>query len=115
MDLGDYLERLRAKPERVRRQIALRASGAITLVVFLGWLTAFVSSGTLALNSSDTTTPNLSGVASETSADVSKLLGAASAFQKNIEQAPPIRVIETNASSTLDAGVSAGEATVIPF
>ncbi len=115
MAFEDFLERLRAKPEHVRRQIALRTSGAVTLVVFLGWATAFASSGTLALNDTGSTSSNLAEATQNTDLDVSRLLGAANAFQQDIEEATSIRVVETNASSTLDANTGVGEETVIPF
>lgn len=114
MALTDHIERLRAKPERERRQIALATSGAITLVVFLGWVTAFVSSDALALNSGGQT-PSLTAATEGTANDVSKLLGAASTFQNTINSGPAIRVVETNASSTLETNQDIGEQTVIPF
>lgn len=114
MALTDYIEHLRAKPESTRRYIALSTSGAITLVVALGWLVAFVSSDSLALDRGRGATPSLAQATEGTAKDVSNLLGAASAFQTAVNENSTIRVVETHASSTLESPQS-GEQTVIPF
>jgi hypothetical protein len=38
MDFFSYLNNIRQKPEYVRKQIALWTSGAITLTVFIFWI-----------------------------------------------------------------------------
>lgn len=114
MNLVDYLEHLRAKPEHERRMIALSTSGALTLVVFLAWLISFASSGTLALNSKQTETENLSARTADTAQSVSNLLGAVGSLRTTLEDGAGVRVIETNTSSTLPEA-EPEEQTVIPF
>lgn len=41
--LQSHLENLRAKPEHVRKRIALGGAFAITLVVFMFWLASFTA------------------------------------------------------------------------
>jgi len=38
----DFLERLRAKPEKTRKHIAAAATGTIILIIFAFWLTATI-------------------------------------------------------------------------
>lgn len=110
MSFLDYLEELRAKPEHTRRQIALSTAGAFTLVVALGWVAAFATNGTLALENSPAIPAP--AVAKE---DFTNLLGAANAFQQNMQDASGVSVVETASSSTLDTETVNQDATVIPF
>lgn len=113
MNLVDYLEHLRAKPEHERRMIALATSGGLTLVVFLAWLITFTSSGTLALNSKQPETKD-AGATAKTAQSVSNLLGAVGSLRTSLEEGAGVRVVETNTSSTLPAEETT-EQTVIPF
>lgn len=113
MSLLDQLEHLRAKPEHVRRQIAFTTASGVTLVVLAAWFISFTVSDTLALDSQGVPT-NISTVSEGAREDFSTLLGAANAFQSTIEAGPGVEVVETNASSTLEANTS-DERTVIPF
>lgn len=113
MSLLDHLEHLRAKPEHIRRRIALFSATGVTLVVFTAWLISFTVSDTLALDSQGVPA-NISTVSEGTKEDFSALLGAANAFQSAVEEGPGVEVVETNASSTLEAETT-DQRTVIPF
>lgn len=115
--MRDFIERLRAKPEHVRKQIALGFSGAVTGVVALGWLVSLGAGGTLAL---DAATPennpgeDISELANETRTGFSQLMGAAAAFTG--EEPAELQVLESNTRSTLDRNQQEVDTrTVIPF
>ncbi len=114
MSIRDYIEHLRAKPTHVRQNIALGVSTAVTLVVLVGWAVALSASEVLVFESENAASTTLTDATEGTSQGFSNLIGAAGAFQEAIEGAPPISVVETSASSTLDTP-DTSEATVIPF
>ncbi len=117
--LADHIENLRAKPEHVRRRIALGASGGITGIVVVVWAVALATSGSFALTSgtlaSGEPAPNIKNAFSETGSSFSNLLGAAGAALGATSTPPSLNIVETNTSSTLDTGAADTNATVIPF
>ncbi len=112
--MQDFIERLRAKPEHVRKQIAMGTATALTGLVAVGWLGALVAGGTLALT--PTSEESVLASESEESGFVS-LLGAAGAAVGATSTEPELNVIESNTSSTLDnrAVQQTDTRTVIPF
>ena len=110
----DFIERLRARHEHVRRRVAVAAGGAAGGIALVGWLTIVATYGLLpesasyasddlsnirsALENAGENAPNLAGVAGAVSAGT----------------ADGLTVIETKTSSTL-SGEGTDERTVIPF
>lgn len=119
MNIRDYVEHLKSKPEHVRQRIALGASAGFTAVVLVGWVVALGASGTLALSSSSSANSDtgLAQAAQETKSGFSNLLGAASAYQQASQSGTaPLTIVGGRASSTLDQKTDANEGkTVIPF
>lgn len=115
--MQDFIERLRAKPEHVRKQIAIGTSGALTGVVALGWIVSMAAGGTLALKSStptDTNAPDFAALAEETQSEFNSLMGAAGAFTATSSE--PALTVESNSRSTLDRNEQVDDTrTVIPF
>lgn len=119
MHLRDYVEQLKAKPEHIRRRVALGSSLGITGVVAISWVIALGASGTLALSAPAETggTNGLAEVAGETSSRFGSLLGAVGAAGSYNEGGEPaLTIVDGSASSTLEAQAPAPEErTVIPF
>lgn len=118
----DFIERLRAKPEHVRKRIAFGTAAGITGVVTLGWMAALVAGNVFILTPdpdaptlADTAKP-LSTAVAEAQVDVTKLLGAASASTDSSAPAN-LTIIETDTSSTLTSPTTPthDDRTVIPF
>lgn len=109
--MTDFIERLRAKPEHVRKHIALGTAGSITGVVALAWMISFSASGSFALSP----IPKNEGGASASFAQAGSpsLFAAVGALVK-AETTDLIEVVETRASSTV-AAPRPEERTVIPF
>lgn len=110
--MKDFVERLRAKPEDVRRAIALSAAAAVTGIVALGWAIALVSSGDLALSPAAPSDTGAEETFAEGQARWNELAGAAAAF--NETGSPELVIVEENRSSTLDPAPQPTE-TVIHF
>lgn len=113
MNVRDYIEHLKGKPAHTRQQIAYSAAGALSLVVALGWMTALVSSGTLAFDDSEAAA-NFSQATGALTEETRNVAGAAAAFDISDVGKGSITVVEDSASSTLDKE-DTGEATAIPF
>lgn len=109
----DFIERLRAKPEHVRRRIALAASAGVTAVVALLWLIAISSSGVLALGSGSSSDSTLTSAFSGKAGSTASAFSAAAALFGGAS-GDGIEVVGTESSSTLDER-PAEERTVIPF
>jgi hypothetical protein len=108
--MTDFIERLRAKPEHVRKGIALGTASGVTALIALVWSVSFFSSGALALSPSSVGTEGLASSFSKTGG--SSLLSAVGALSG--KQEGQITVVETRASSTV-AAPSSDDRTVIPF
>lgn len=110
MQIRDYIEHLRAKPEHVRRGIALGTSAGITALVVVGYLAALGSSGALALNQEEAARmPTFAEM------DISnELLGAASAF-RDAASGEGVQVVETESDTTFTGSDTGDGRTVIPF
>jgi hypothetical protein len=108
--MNDLIERLRAKPEHVRKTVAFSASAGFTGVIALLWAVSLGSSGALALSSGPAQEGELTSAFSESGR--TSLLSAVSAITN--PQQGQVTVVETRASSTVPAP-RAEERTVIPF
>ncbi|KND51795.1 MAG: hypothetical protein ABA06_00845 [Parcubacteria bacterium C7867-001] len=104
--MKDLVERLRAKPEHIRRRITLGTSVGVTGVVAIAWLIALVTSSPLLL---PTTSVNLAN----TGPQFPNLLGGAAAAFGSPE-ANSLTIEDGAASSTLDRSET-DTRTVIPF
>jgi hypothetical protein len=120
--MRDFIERMQAKPEHVRKRFAFLTSAGITVVVALGWLAAIASSNSFALSPSDVSLSSidesggLSEIVEDTSSGFSDLLGAAGgATGNNGQVGGGLQVIDGESSSSLDRESDREERTVIPF
>lgn len=108
--MNDFIERLRAKPEHVRKSIALGTAGSVTGLVALVWAVSFSSSGTFAFTPDPVGERTVSSAFAEASGP--SLLGAVGALISKEEG--EVEVVGTRASSTVSAP-RPEERTVIPF
>lgn len=119
MDIRDYIEELRSKPEHVRERIALGSSIGITALVFVGWLTALTTSG--ALVSQPTIADaheaeQMSAAVEATKSSFSGLLGAAGAAQSASKNEGELQIVDATTTTTFDTQSDPMEGkTVIPF
>lgn len=107
--MQDFIERLRAKPDHVRKNIALGSATAVTGLIAIMWVVAFTSSGALTRNAEREETPIASAFSESEGAT---LLGAIGALTTREDGS--ITVVGTSASSTKTVEVQE-ERTVIPF
>lgn len=113
--MRDTIERLRAKPEHVRKQIALGISSGVTGVVALGWIAAVVATGPFTLSAPTSETLANAGTPIESSRTAfSELLGAVGAATATSSE-PELVIVETHSSSTVDPEPTVDNRTVIPF
>ena len=117
----DFIERLRAKPEHVRRRIAIGASGSITALAALIWVTAFTSSNAFALNTPAAPADmvasgkEIQGSFGEASNGFSNLLGAVGGSASPSNE-PVLIIVEEKSTSTFEQRQApVEERTVIPF
>ncbi len=126
--MRDHIERLRAKPEHIRRRIALGTSLGVTGVVAGVWAVALLFSGNLSLavpstagpsgilvdSSTGGTAPNVPGALAQTGTRFNQLLGAVGVAVATT--APASLIIEDTVPSTTPRiqRNSVGQ-TVIPF
>jgi hypothetical protein len=125
----DFIERLRAKPEHVRRRVAVGTAVGVSSVVAVVWLFTLVLSGTLILGASPVSNTTLaqtsggqvSGAVTQTKSAFSQLVGAADAAFTGGASTTPALTIEDPATTTApinDSGPTAGSGgsqTQIPF
>ncbi|HWH07048.1 MAG TPA: hypothetical protein VNU47_00790 [Candidatus Paceibacterota bacterium] len=119
----DFIERLRTKPEHVRKQFAVVAASALTALVAVGWAGALVTNASFALKSQNegASLAEATGTFGESMAEArsgfSGLLGAAGVAGTGQSNEPALTIVDTKTSSTLDTQMSAPEdtRTVIPF
>ena len=117
----DFIERLRAKPEHIRKRIAFGTSIGLTGVVAMGWMAALVAGNAFMLTP-DPDAPTLaesaqplSGAFANTQSSFADLMGAAGAANSG-SSASDLTIIETDTSSTLETKQPAKDnRTVIPF
>ncbi len=107
--MNDFVERLRAKPEHVRKSLALLGAGGFTAVIALFWAVSFTSSASFALSTSNESKPSVETAFKEDSASLLSAVGTL--LKGDVGQ---ITVVETRASSTVDAP-KGDTRTVIPF
>ena len=116
----EHLERLRAKPHHVRRQIAFSASVVITALVAVGWMGAMVSSPKFAIDQRPTEGDEVDfgSAITDTRSNFSDLVGAAGAALGASSSPAAITVVDTKTRSTLDVprhNYNDTKETVIPF
>ena len=123
----DYVERLRTKPEHVRRRIALGTTAGVTGVVAVGWFLALVFSGSLSLAPASASTATLAtapgttqiaAAASQTQSGFQQLLGAVG-LANSASSTPSLTIVDTTtatptADDTNQSGTG-GNQSVIPF
>ena len=124
----DYVERLRTKPEHIRRRIAVGTAVGVTGVVTAVWLFVVVISGTLSLapvGASTATlatapgTTQIANAATQTQSGFQQLLGAVG-LANPANSAPATLMIVNTSPTTTSAGDAeqsgtGGNQTVIPF
>ncbi|MBA3789416.1 hypothetical protein H0X32_03440 [Patescibacteria group bacterium] len=126
----DFVERLRTKPEHVRRRIAFGTTLGVTGLAALGWFFALVFSGSLSLTPNPSSTQGgtlaadgtvVGGQAqtavTQTKSGFSQLLGAAGLG--GASAAPTaLRIVDAPTStpiSTENQSPTGGDQTIIPF
>lgn len=105
----DFIERLRAKSDQTRKQIALFTATGVTGLIALMWFGAFTSSGALSRSAEVKENPIK---AAFTENEGASLLGAIGALTTREDGS--IQVVGARASSTGEV-TSPEERTVIPF
>ena len=107
--LTRHLDLVREQPEPIKRQIALNAAGALTIVIALIWLGVSLGTGAFALGK----TP-FGGVAADTKAPTvsETVAGAAAALTTN--KAAHIEIVTVGESSSL-SDTKTDEPTILPF
>lgn len=118
--VSEHLERLRAKPHHVRRQIAFGTSLVVTALVAVGWMGALLSSPKLAIERTPTDGEevNFQESLTETRSNFSDLVGAAGAALGATSSPTKIEVVDTKTSTTMDVkrdNYNNTRETVIPF
>lgn len=117
--ISHHIHKLKQQPSHIRERVAVGISGGVTAIVAIGWMMAMSSSGAFSLATSSVaqglTPPEdvKSGLA-KSSSSFNSLMGAAGQAFGTSEAPADINVVDTRASSTLDAATSTN-ATVIPF
>lgn len=111
----DFIERLRQKPEHVRRRIAAGTALSVTGVIALGWVGALIAGNVFILTpSSDSaslaqTSGQLTGAVSNARSSFSELMEAA-----NNEREPSLIIVEGETKGEVVAPKEETR-TVIPF
>lgn len=118
--VSEHLERLRAKPHHVRRQIAFGTSVALTALVAVGWMGSLLSTPKLAIERTPTNGEevNFEESLTQTQSNFSSLMGAAGAALGATSSPSKIEVVDTKTSSTMDVkrdNYNDTRETVIPF
>ena len=110
-----HIQRVRAHPHHIRRQIAFTlAAGATALIAFI-WLVGNIATGNFAAGTSSfgDIAKTVQEVIPETSGG--SLVGAVGAVLTPVDSSPRIQVLDVRTSSTLDASKAAPEPTILPF
>ncbi len=119
MDIRDYIEELRRKPEHIRQRIAIGSSIGITGLVFVGWLTALTTSGTLASQPTIADAheaEQMSAAVEATKSNFSELLGAVGSIQAPSQNEGGLQIVDATTTTTFDTPSDPLEGkTVIPF
>ncbi|MDO8623881.1 MAG: hypothetical protein Q7R54_00820 [bacterium] len=115
MNVMTHIERIREKPEHIRKQVALGIAVILTAIIALVWLGASLATGTFALRGSSfaENTSEATPVATKSGGFMS-LLGAAGAALTGSQGSPHIEVVgESKGESKVEA--TKNEPTVLPF
>lgn len=118
--MDKLIQDLRAKPEHIRKRLALGASAGFTALVAVMWAVTLSANGTFALSSqpaadagsSDGYVLGGTGVKS----NFSQLVGAVGAVAGATTSASQLTIIDGQTTSTFDQEANTNsDATVIPF
>ncbi|HYE23306.1 MAG TPA: hypothetical protein VEA92_02545 [Candidatus Paceibacterota bacterium] len=117
----DFIERLRQKPEHVRRQIAAGTAVTMTGLVALGWVGALAAGNVFILTpvedapSLAQTSGELTGAVKDARTSFSDLMGAVNNADGATNE-PSLIIVESESSSTLSTDTPKEDTrTVIPF
>ncbi len=114
--MKEFIQRLAAKPEHVRKRIALGASAGFTALVLVAWSATMVSTGAFATGPG-AAAPQPAPVAltsTNIKSNFNQLMGAVGAATASTSK-PALTVIDGKTTSSLDATTTNPSATVIPF
>lgn len=114
--LFQHIEAVRAKPQHVRRRVALSISGGLTGVIALVWFVGSFESGAFSIPASaygaGADSSSVTVVQPNTSSAATGMAGAAAALPSTSTDAPAhIEIVSAPAATTSDSQ----EQTVIPF
>ncbi len=111
----EHIERVRAKPHRVRKQVAFASAAVLTVLIALVWFAGSLSTGTFSIENSTFAT----GAGEENAAGANAVgndnlagAGVASAFTEPTEAPAHIEIVDTTSAN---AKQKRAEQTVIPF
>ena len=117
----DFIERLRQKPEHVRRRIAAGTAVTLTGLVALGWVGALAAGNVFILTPVEDgptlaqTSGQLTGAVSNARTSFGELMGAVQSAESGSDEASLI-IVESEAKSSLETKAPAEDTrTVIPF
>lgn len=117
--MKQYVQNLKAKPEHVRKRIAVGASGAVTAVIALAWFGTLAATGAFSLSNgvvADAEPASVAFTNTNVQSNWSQLLGAVGAVT-GASSTPELTIVEGETSSTFTRTETAPSpsATVIPF
>lgn len=106
------IERLRARPEHVRKQVAFGIAGSITGLVFVGWMAALATGGALTLKSDPAASKSFAEANSQLMAGVA---ASGKNFLGSTTTSPTLTIEDRDSSSTFVEKQPEEERTVISF
>lgn len=120
--MKELIQRMKAKPEHVRKRIAFGTSVGVTGLIAFMWVGTMATTGAFALNNKADGTaaaqPEAAPIAltgTNVKSNFSELMGAVGAVASGSSTKPALTIIDGNTSSSLDAKTTNPSATVIPF
>lgn len=124
--MQDYIEKLKLKPEHVRRRIAVGTSVGITALVAIVWVSALSASGTFALGTGTNApkqAPSTDAFAldgTNVKSNVSQLVGAVSAATGATTSQASLTIVDGTTTSSIGQPTKQADgnntsATVLPF
>jgi hypothetical protein len=120
--MKDLIQRMKAKPEHVRKRIAFGTSVGVTALIGVLWVTTMATTGAFALNGkgsdADASQPKDASIAltgTNVKSNFSQLMGAVGAVTSGSSTQPALTIIDGKTTSSFDATTTNPSATVIPF
>ena len=115
-----YVHHIKAKPEHVRKRVAIGAAAGITALIAIVWIVTLSGSGALALSQdaspidkANSQNPQLA--TGGTKSTVEQLLGAVGAAGAT-SSAPALTIVDGQSNSTFQQPApNSNNATVLPF